>query len=126
MRLPLSPGVPITVTLRVEGEKGFCETDAVLDTGALFVTIPTEVALDLGYQVAGAPRVTVATASGVVEAPKIILSRVSVGDVEGTDIAALCLDISAAGVSSLLGLSFLSRCNLAVDWKRQTLTITDP
>jgi len=126
MRLSVSPDTPIILTLRVHGEKGFCETDAMLDTGASFVTIPPEVAHDLGYELARAPRIAVATANGVIEAPKIVLSRVSVGGFEEADVPALCLDISAAGVSSLLGLSFLSRFNVALDWKSQKLVISDP
>ncbi len=72
------------------------------------------------------PVSTIITANGVTQAPKITLSRVVVGEFEVADVAALCLDIDAAGAASLLGLSVLSRLNIFLDNKSRTLTITDP
>lgn len=98
--------------------------EAVLDTGASFLTIPPEDALDIGYDLAGLPKVTVATANGIIEAPKIILSRVKVGEYLEMDVPAICLDIAAGGVSSLLGLSLIERFNVAIESKRGLLTLT--
>jgi len=126
METQIAAGEPIVLTIRVFGDSGVREMDAVLDTGASFLTIPPEDAMDLGYELAGAPRVAVATANGVIQAPKILLSRVSLGEYVETDVPAMCLDIAAGGVSSVLGLSLLGRFKLTIDYKSGRLTILDP
>ena len=126
MQISVRPGAPIVLSVRVYGHAGTCDLDGLVDTGAIFVTIPREDAARLGYDVAGAPYLTVTTASGTMEAPTITLSRVSVGEFEVRNVQALCVDLELAGFSSILGLSLLSRLNLNLDHKRQTLTITDP
>jgi clan AA aspartic protease (TIGR02281 family) len=122
----IAPGLPIFVQLRVHGRNGMHEFDAVLDTGAAFVTIPTGDAVALGYSISNAPRVEVTTASGVVRVPKITLSRVSLGELEEMDVPALCLDIAGGSISSLLGLSLLSRFKIVIDPRHRLLSITRP
>ena len=126
MQLPISPGSPIVLPIRIYGERGVREMDALLDTGAAFVTVSPAHARQLGYDWQNAPHVPIVTANGVIRAPRIILSRVSVGEFAEANVEALCLDLPGAGVSSLLGLSFLSRLNVALDAKSQTLLINDP
>lgn len=126
MQLPIVPGRPVVIRIRVYGEKGVREMDALLDTGAAFVTISPRSAAQLGYDLQGAPRVPVATANGVVDAPQILLSRVSFGEFGEADVPALCVDVSPAGVGALLGLSLLGRFNITLDAKVRMLTITDP
>lgn len=124
MKIPITAGEPIVLTIRLYGNTGAREMEAVFDTGASFLTIPPEDALDIGYDLAGLPKVTVATANAVIEAPKVILSRVKVGEYLEMDVPAICLDIAAGGVSSLLGLSLIERFNVTIDSKRGLLTLT--
>jgi len=126
MQVPIAPGAPIHIPIQVHGVTGVREMDALLDTGSLFMTIPVKDAVKLGYRLDGAPLVTIVTANGLTKAPRITLARVTLAEFEATSVPALCLDIAAAGASSLLGLSFLSHINFSVDNKAGTLTITDP
>ena len=126
MDLTITPGEPIVVPIRVFGRSGAREMDALLDTGASFLTIPPEDAIDLGYSLEESPRVSLATAKGTIEAPKVVLSHVTLGPYDARAVPAICLDIAGAGVSSLLGLSLLARFNIALQSKAGTLTITDP
>lgn len=126
MQTAISPGRPICLPVRLYGPSGVRELEALLDTGSLFLTVPAADALAMGYPLARSPRIVVVTANGLTEAPQIVLSRVTVGEFELTDVPAICLDIDVVGASSLLGLSLLSRLNVFVDNKAGILTITDP
>ncbi len=59
----------------------------MLDTGATFVSIPTSVALELGYDI-DHPESTlpITTASGIVRAPIITLDSIEVLGVKATNI----------------------------------------
>lgn len=126
MQIPISPGQPIRLPVRVCGQSGTRELEALLDTGSLFMTGPAADASAIGYPLARSPRITIVTAHGVTEAPWVTLSRVVVGEFELTEVPAICLDIDVAGASSLLGLSILAHLNVSVDGKARMLTITDP
>ena len=125
MHVPISPGALILLRIRVFGGSASREMDGVLDTGASFVTIPPEDAIDLGYDLASAPKVTVSTANGPIQVSKITLPRVELGPHAADDVAAICLDIAGGGVSSLVGLSLISRFNITIDNKAGILTISD-
>ena len=73
MRIPITPGDPIILPLRVSGPLGSREFEGILDTGSTFLTIPLEDAIDLGYDISHAPHAAVVTANGVIQSPKIIL-----------------------------------------------------
>ena len=126
MQVPIVPGEPIVLPIRVHGSNGVREMDALIDTGATCMTIPPEDAIDLGYNLKECVMLSAATASGLLEVPRVILSRVVVLGYEQTDVPAICLDIPVGGVSSLLGLSLLSRFELKLDFKNGRLAITDP
>lgn len=98
----------------------------MLDTGASFVVISTEDAIGIGYDLSAAPRSRVVTASGVVEPPRIMLRRVSVGQLYTEDVPAICYDIPGGEISALLGLSFLERFKISLDYKTSTMEIVDP
>jgi len=121
-----TPGSLVLVRIRVHGRNGAREMQAVLDTGASFVTIPQRDAAELGYDLSRAPQVRLTTANGPVGAPKIILSRLTVGDIEVSDVPALCLDLELAGVSSLLGMSALAHIRIVIDPKQRLISMTRP
>ena len=123
MKLRLRPDQPILLYVTIAGDRGTREVLSVLDTGADFVLIPTEDALRLGYDVANAPRIPLATANGVIEAPKVVLSEVSIGDLRAENVDAICYDMPGAHVSALLGLSLLRRFRITLDFPRLTLEI---
>ena len=126
MRIELPLTRPIVVFVRIEGKEAVREQPAIIDTGATHTLIPTEDAIDLGYDLSSAPRFPVATASGIIQAPKIVLKAVSIGELRATDVAALCYDIPNLNVRSLCGLSFLEHFKIVLDFKRNLLGIEDP
>ena len=126
MQFSISPGVPIILPVHVFGATGARRMLGMLDTGASLMTVPPEDAAVLGYDLDGAPTTRVLTAGGTVEARQIVLSRVRVAGYDLTEVPALCLPISVARASALLGLSLLAHLNFSVDNKAGTLTITDP
>ncbi len=126
MEHPISPGQTIRLPITVHGAGRDCELDAVVDTGASFVTIPRRAAAFLGYDLRRAQRVRINTANGVVRAPQVILTKVVLGELEETGVPAVCLDIGAGGVLSLLGMSFLGRFRILLDPRKRLLSITRP
>ncbi|MBM4034447.1 MAG: TIGR02281 family clan AA aspartic protease [Planctomycetes bacterium] len=126
MEIAVSPGSPARLTVRVYGPHGVREIPALLDTGASVFTITPDAAIELGYDLHLAPKVTVATASGPAEAPRILLSRVQVGEFCFEGVPTLCLNVSSLGVSRLLGMNILAQLNVFLNNKTATLLITDP
>ncbi|MFP4057769.1 MAG: TIGR02281 family clan AA aspartic protease [Candidatus Brocadiia bacterium] len=112
--------------VKLRGPAGSRELLAILDTGATYSVIPTNVALRIGYEIARAARVRVITANGLVEAPKVCLAEASVGELRATDVEALCYDMPGAQVSALLGLTFLRHFRLTLDLKGGLMDIEDP
>lgn len=112
MKLPLKRLPKFFV--RVKGPAGKVrELAAMLDTGSTCTVISSKDAIDLGYQVTydpmimeGTPIVAV-TPNGMIEAPKIVLEEVRVGDivVEGLEAAMHTLP-EQCGVDVVLGWNF--------------------
>ena len=91
----------------------------LLDTGATFVTLPTDIAKRLGYDTRN-PQETVVTttASGTVNAPIVRLDAVSALGTELRDVPAMCLDLPRqANFQGLLGLSFLRNFDVDLHFK---------
>ncbi|MBM4041036.1 MAG: hypothetical protein FJ290_21255 [Planctomycetes bacterium] len=126
MKLPLMPGMPIMLFVRVAGPAGERELLTVLDTGATYTLIPTEDAIELCYDLAAAPREEVMTANGPIQAPQIVLQEVCVGDLRARNVEALCHDMPGAQISALLGLNFLEHVRVKIDLKARTLELEDP
>ncbi|MBM4034983.1 MAG: TIGR02281 family clan AA aspartic protease [Planctomycetes bacterium] len=126
MKLPLLPGMPILLYVRAVGPAGATELLTALDTGATYTMIPTEDALDLGYDLAAAPREEVMTANGLIQAPRIVLQEVSIGDLRARNVEALCHNMPGAQVSALLGLNFLESIRVNIDLKGRVLELEDP
>jgi len=126
MRQALIPGKPIALWIRVFGPSGMREMQALLDTGAAWVTIPPHEAVYLGYDLGSAPRRKVLGATGVVLAPTIMLPRVSLGELDASDVPALCLDLPGGLIPALLGMSMISRFNVTLDATHRELRISAP
>jgi clan AA aspartic protease (TIGR02281 family) len=124
VRQPLE--IPIILRrVRLEGPAASREVDLVLDTGAVYTAISWETAKDLGYDPAASPnRVSIITANGVIEVPKLTIQRVTFRELVGEEIEVICHDIpELAEIEGLIGLSFLKHFQLVLDFKSGLLDI---
>ena len=109
----------ILLSVRLDGPSGSERLSMLLDTGATFVTLPTDIAERLGYDTKN-PQETVVTttASGAVRAPIVMLDSVSALGTELRDVPAMCLDLPRqAHFQGLLGLSFLRNFDVDLHFK---------
>jgi len=126
MQQALIPGAPIVLWVSVFGPRGMRGVYGLLDTGAAFVTIPLQDAIDLGDDLRSAPLQRVTTANGVIRAPKITLSRVRLAELEAVDVPALCLDLPGSPTAALIGMNLISRFNVTLDATHRELRINAP
>jgi clan AA aspartic protease (TIGR02281 family) len=118
--------VPIIVRrVRVEGSVAAREVDMILDTGAAYTAISWDLAKDVGYDPAGSPeRVPIVTANGVLEVPKLTVSRIALRELSARAVEVICHDIpELAEIEGLLGLSFLKHFRVVMDFKKGLLEI---
>jgi aspartyl protease family protein len=102
---PGTRNIPVTALLNQTVEQKF-----IVDTGASTVTIPSSTADRLGLSIdSGNPIRKVVTASGVIDAPEVILPSITVEGWEVANITALVVDIPSQSDLGLLGLNFLER-----------------
>jgi len=96
-----------------------------LDTGSTYVLIPWDIAEALGYEPAYSKRkVDITTASGTEKAPLITVKRVSVLGKEVRDVACVVHDLpETSRVDGLLGLSFLKKFKLYLDFQAGILEL---
>lgn len=96
-----------------------------LDTGSTYVLIPWDIADALGYEPAYSKRkVDITTASGAEKAPLITVKRVSVLGKEVRDVACVVHDLpETSRVDGLLGLSFLKKFKLYLDFQAGILEL---
>lgn len=115
--MQIEPKRPIILPVQIRGDGKTREVDALLDTGASYLVIPTLDAIDLGYDLTKAPKLSVVTANGIIQAPLIVADAVQIGHYIARDVETLCLDMVGDRISSLLGLSLLSRFRVVIDYK---------
>ena len=120
----------IIVNLRVGSttDNEFHDLTVGLDTGASATTIPTKVALDLGYDLANPKEERlVVTASGA-RAEKVITVRrlTALGEtVEDMDV--LCLDLPEPSIiEGVLGLNFLEHFDIEISFSTGTIEARCP
>ncbi|MCH7801219.1 MAG: retroviral-like aspartic protease family protein [Chloroflexi bacterium] len=96
-----------------------------LDTGATYVMIPTDVAVELGYDLdASVRRIDIATVNSVESAPIITLERISALDMIARNVDVVCMTLpSESYVQGLLGLSFLKHFDMDVHFRQRMLRI---
>ena len=89
----------------------------VLDTGATFTSISSSVAQQLGLKTQGTGTVRLLTASGVIQAPVVILDEVVVGGAVARLVPAVIHDLPGMPQNTigLLGMSFLERFKVNLD-----------
>jgi len=104
VRLLADSGGHYFTSIRINGR----QAQAMLDTGASSIAMNSRQAQALGLSYRDAPSQVVSTAAGRVQARRITLSRVSLGDIELNSVTAMVLEGDFPEVI-LLGNSFLSR-----------------
>jgi clan AA aspartic protease (TIGR02281 family) len=118
----------LTVKVELCGKDSSLATDALIDTGAAFTVIPRGIADFLKLEADRArPRARLITASGVIEAPRMILRKVKLDRLEVKDLPAVVHDLPApAPIKVLLGMSFVNKIRLEIDGKGSEFFVGDP
>jgi len=112
--------VPLIVpNVGITGPRGFICADLILDTGAVLTVLSSPVLRFAGYDPSGSELThRVLTANGTIEAPKLVVAKMTVGDAVAHDVDVLCWNISGLKeASGLLGLSFLKYFRTVVDYR---------
>ena len=129
MKLKIEKGKPILFFVRIKGEKGIREYNAVLDTGSEYCIIPLQDARDLGYEAYCDPDdpgegVKGVTKSEMFEYDLIELEEVQVTDLTAKKVKALALNLPRVSrIEATLGLSFLENFKTTLDYNAGYLTI---
>jgi len=120
---PEAPVIVLSVTLAGGGVEK--KIEMALDTGATYTMIPWEVAEVLGYEPAvSKDRVSMVTASGVERAPLINLKSISVLGKGVDNVQTIVHNLPEKSyVDGLLGLSFLRRFKVCLDFQEGVLEI---
>jgi clan AA aspartic protease (TIGR02281 family) len=95
------------------------------DTGATYTMVPWDVAEALGYKPSNSKKkIDIITASGIVEVPLVSVSRVSVLGKEANNVECVVHDLpEPSRVDGLLGLSFLRKFKIYLDFQNGILEI---
>ncbi|MCL0066073.1 retroviral-like aspartic protease family protein [Dehalococcoidia bacterium] len=126
MRHKIDPDAPIIVlSITLQGEDAEKKIDMALDTGATYTMIPWEIAEILGYNPgASKERIPLITASGVERAPLITLKSISVLGKGADNVQVVVHNLPEKSyVDGLLGLSFLKRFKLSLDFRAGILEL---
>ena len=97
----------------------------VVDTGASFTIISWSAAEALGYHPERSPkRIQFMTGSGREAAPMFTVKAIETVGVRLDEVSVFCHDLPQGSlVDGLLGLSFLRRCKLSIDFGRGILQL---
>ena len=131
IKIDIFPEKPITVFVRIKGNRGTRELRAIIDTGSQYCLVPMIDALKIGYDDAyfvasGEPGsgTLMATQGCLIETSEIVLKEVSIGNLIAKDVKALCFDLPRpSGLEAVLGLSFLKNFKTTIDYQKGLLTL---
>ncbi len=115
-------GSAVLIPARINGES---VGSFVLDTGATFTSISSSLAQQLGIRPQGAGTVRLLTASGIIQAPIVILDEVEIGGAVARIVPAVIHDLPGMPQTTigLLGMSFLERFRVNLDISSGTLLL---
>lgn len=96
----------------------------ILDTGATYTSISTDLAEKLGYDLTTAPRVSITTANGRVSMPKVVLRSLTLNGYTAYNVEATVMPMPKhIPFTGLLGLNFVKRHRVTIDLDAQHLVI---
>lgn len=95
----------------------------ILDTGATNTLISHSLARQLGLNTAAAPKITMLTVNGKVQAPMVNIDSIKINGLEARNIKVVVHDIGDSGTSGLLGMSFLNHFKMTMDRNNGMLTL---
>ncbi len=116
----------VIVQAELDGPSGSAVLRLALDPGATGTLINVGMLVSTGYDPALVPdRVQVTTGSSVEFVPRVMLSRITALGRERTNFLVLCHTLPpSAGIDGLLGLDFLRRQHLTVDFRGGRVTLS--
>ena len=98
----------------------------IIDTGATYTTVPSDLAQALGYDLSRAAQINVATAGGALSVPLIQVQSVSLGGYTVRNLE-VCVIPSGLGPDfGLLGLNFLKHFKYSMDSGRNEFRLERP
>ena len=98
----------------------------IIDTGATYTTIPSNVAEELGYDLTLADSVRLTTAAGIINAPLLQVESINVQGYAVRNIRVVVLPTGVGPREGLLGLNFLKHFKYTVDASRNEFRIERP
>lgn len=106
----------VDANLHNDGGKRQTNGTFIIDTGATYTSISQEMAENLGLDLAHAETITITTANGRIEVPKVTIDRLVVNGLEAHNVQATVIQVRhGSSFSGLLGLSFLRQFVLTID-----------
>lgn len=88
----------------------------ILDTGATYTSITREMARKMGLDAKRGATISITTANGKIEVPKVIIPKVSVNGLEARNVEAVVVDLNTGSqFSGMLGLSFIRHFQVTID-----------
>jgi len=121
-------GDRLLTRVRLEGKKYRVSEDALIDSGAAFTVIPPVVADFLELETDRAlQKAMLVTASGLIEAPIKILTKLEAAGIEVENLRVVLHRIpDPSPIKVLLGMNFLENVKLTVNGKQHQFKIEDP
>jgi clan AA aspartic protease (TIGR02281 family) len=96
----------------------------ILDTGATYTSISKSTANQLGLDLSNARIVSLKTANGIIQVPRIVLDTININGIEAYNVEVTIHDVPAAkNVTGLLGLSFLDQFKLTIEKKNNKIIL---
>ena len=119
-------GRRLSVPVAVEHAGNDQEISMMLDTGATYTTLPSELLAELGVKYREEdPIVTLHTANGERKARIVLMERVWLGDLALDNVAiAVCEECESSDNKGLLGLNVSGNFNLFIDADRREVVFT--
>lgn len=96
-----------------------------VDTGATYTMIPIEAAIAIGRNPLRSPRkIEITTSSGIEWVPLIIVPKFKAFGIEVRNIELVCHNLPPQSpVEGLIGLNFLKKAKVIIDFSRNTITL---
>ena len=130
MKIRINKDKPITLFVRVKGSRGVRELRAVLDTGSSLCTVPVTDAREIGYAAfydpianKGEGTYTI-TQTGIMDLEELVIDEMAVADLSAKAVPAIACNLPRmGGIDMILGLSFLNRFKITIDYEEGWLTM---